>query len=105
MLLGLPLCPCLLDPCGGIEDGLLLHPSRAEMGSLVGLEMLYRTPATLGRADAKRLGGGAARHFAKYGVVWQGVVLVPEVGLTLPHQIKPPAALVGKLTSLVLEMI
>ena len=84
MLLRLPLCPCILGPCGGVEDDLLLHPSRAEMGSLVGLEMLHRTPATLGRADAKDFGGGTARYFAKYWIVWQGVVLVPDVGLTYP---------------------
>ena len=74
------------------------------MGSLVGLEMLHRTPAALGRADAKDLGDGAARHFAKYWIVWLGVVLVPEVGIALPHQIKPPAPLASKHTSLVLEM-
>ena len=55
MLLGLPLQPCLLNTCGGVEDGLLLTPPRAKMGSLVGLEMLHRTPGALGGADAKDL--------------------------------------------------
>ena len=55
MLLGLPLCPCLLNPCGGVEDGLLLNPPRTEMGPLVGLEMLHRTPDVFDGAEAKDL--------------------------------------------------